>query len=127
LTGQNVSIIGQPATTANVFDQLALDRRQAGVLYLGTDQGLFRSVNGGKSWAAVSLPVKNAALRVSSVAVSPNDSNLIFVAVGSTLFKSRNGGVTWETKVLGTGAEVKRLLIDPQASNFIYIGIGNPR
>jgi photosystem II stability/assembly factor-like uncharacterized protein len=127
LTGQSVSIIGQPATTANQFDQLGLDRRQAGVLYLATDEGLFRSVNNGKSWATVALPLKNSALRVSSVAVSPNDSNVVFVAVGSTIFKSHNGGVTWETKVLTTGAEIKKILIDPQSSNFVYIGVGNPR
>jgi len=123
----SVDAIGQSAGTVSKFDHLALDKRQPGVLYLGTDQGLFRSVNNGAFWSILPLPVKNTALRVTSVAVSPDNSNNLLVAVGNTVFKSINGGVTWESKVLNTGAEIKQIIINPQSTNIMYLGIGNSR
>ena len=123
----SVDVIGQSAGTVSKFDYLALDKRQPGVLYLGTDQGLFRSVNNGAFWSILPLPVKNTALRVTSVAVNPGNSNDVLVAVGNTVFKSTNGGVTWETKVLNTQAEIKQIIINPQSTNIMYLGIGNPR
>ncbi len=127
LVNLSVDALGQSAGVVSKFDYLALDKRQSGVLYLGTDQGLYRSVNNGASWAALPLPVKNASLRVTSVAVNPGNSNNLVVAVGNTVFKSVNGGVTWETKVLNTGAEIKQIIINPQSANILYLGIGNPR
>lgn len=123
----SLDIIGQSAGVVSKFDYLALDKRQPGVLYLGTDQGLYRSVNNGAFWSSMPLPVKNTALRVTTAAVNPGNSNQMLVAVGNTIFKSVNGGVTWETKVLNTGAEIKQIIINPQSTNIMYLGIGNPR
>lgn len=127
LTSISFSPSTQPNTSVSQFNYLALDKRQSQVLYLGTDQGLLRSVNNGASWSHLSLPSRNAILQVSTVAVSPGNSNTIIAAVGSTLFKSVNGGVTWQTKSLPTGAEVRQILIDPKNFNIIYAGLGNPR
>src|SRR3989338_823757 len=126
LTAQSLSSSTSVQASVSQFDGLALDRKQPQVLYLATDQGLFRSVNDAKTWSFLSLPLKNASLRVSSAAVNPNNSNNLFVAVGSTIFQSSNGGVTWETKILPTRAEVKRIVIDPQTSNELYLGLSNP-
>jgi len=131
ITSSLTSIVFNPNQVSTVrvsqFNYLALDKKQAQVLYLGTDKGLLRSVNNGASWSSLSLPSKNVSLKVSSVAISPDNSNTIFTAVGSTLFKSINGGVTWQTKSLPTGAEVRQILIDPKSNNIIYIGAANPR
>ncbi len=124
LSGSSFSSANQAPTSVTVFYDLALDRRQTGVLYLGTEQGLFRSVDDGNSWAFLSFPVKNASLRASAVAVDPNNSNSLFAAVSSTIFKSSNGGVTWETKILPTAAVVRSILINPQTNNVIYLGLG---
>jgi len=127
LTTEALSSAGQSPVSVSVFDDLALDKRQGGVVYLGTDQGLFRTVNDGVSWAFVSLPVKNASLRISAVGVDPRNSNNIFVGIGSTLFKSTNGGVTWQTKVLQKNTEVRVILIDQLNPSVIYLGMGVTR
>lgn len=127
LSSDSISNAGQAPSSVTAFYDLALDQKQFGVLYLGSEQGLIRSVNDGGTWSFVSLPVKNASLRVSSVAVNPNNSNNIFVAVGSTVFKSLNGGLTWETRVLQTGSEVRTILINPQTNNVLYLGLGARR
>lgn len=124
LSSDTLNSSNQSPASVTIFYDLVLDQRQPGVLYLGTQQGLFRSVNDGSSWSFMGLPVKNSSLRVSAVAVNPNNSNNIFAAVSSTIFKSVNGGVTWESRVLPTGAGIRSILINPQANNTIYLGMG---
>lgn len=123
-TTDNLGSRNRTSVSAGAFYDLALDKRQSGVLYLGTDQGLFRTVNDGASWAFLSLPVRSSSTRVHAVAVNPSNSNNLFVAVSSTIFKSLNGGVSWETKVLPTNAGIRSILVDPQSNNNIYAGMG---
>lgn len=127
LANTSLSAVQQSQGSVVNFIQLALDQRQSGVLYLGTAQGLYRSVNNGDFWSVLPLPVRNTALKVTSIAVNPINSNNVIAAVGNTVFKSTNGGVTWETKILSTGAEIKEILINPKTTNVIYLGVGNPR
>ena len=125
LTRDSLSVPGQIIISVSQFANLALDERQLGVVYLGTDQGLFRSVNDGANWSQLALPVKNSALLVSSVAVNPSNSNNLYAAIGSTVFKSINGGVSWQTKVLPTNAVIRVIKINPQSQNIIYLGMNS--
>jgi len=127
LTNLGIGSAVQQGASISKFNHLALDKRQAQVLYLGTDQGLLRSVNNGANWSPLSLPSRNASLKVSSVAINPTNSNIIFATIGGTVLKSINGGITWQTKSLPTGAEVRQILIDPTSTNNIYLGVANPR
>ncbi|HEV8601339.1 MAG TPA: hypothetical protein VGQ87_01935 [Patescibacteria group bacterium] len=113
--------------TVSVFYDLALDQRQSGVIYLAAEEGLIRSVNDGTSWSAINLPVKNASLRVSSVAVSPTNSNNLFVSIGSTVFKTLNGGITWETKELRSEQAIRLIMIDSVSPNVVYLGLGEKK
>ncbi|MBX4191532.1 MAG: hypothetical protein KW804_01905, partial [Candidatus Doudnabacteria bacterium] len=81
LTQDTINSLNKNAISITAFYELALDIRQNGVIYLGTEQGLFRSVNDGKDWAFMSMPVRNAALRVSAISVNPQNSNNLFVSV----------------------------------------------
>jgi len=109
------------------FVDLALDKQQAGMLYLGTQQGLFKSTDDGANWSLLGLPIKDSGLRVTAVKVNPSNSHNVFAAVGTTLFKSVNGGLTWQTKVLGIGVGARAILIDPQSNNLIYLGMAQIR
>ncbi len=112
---------------ASLFHDFALDRRQAGVIYLAAEEGLYRSVNDGAAWNILNLPVKDTALKISAVAVNPSNSNNIFVSIGFTVFKSLNGALTWETKELRTEQTVRTILIDPSSANVVYLGLGDKK
>ncbi len=127
LTSTSLNASSRVITSVTGFYDLGLDRKQSGVLYLGTEQGLFRSVDDGQNWSFMQLPVKNNALRVSSIAINPDNSNQIFAGIGSAIFKSTNGGVTWQTKVLPTNSEIRTLIINPVSNNIIYAGLSAPR
>lgn len=72
---------------------LAVDPRDPDALYVGTsDEGLFKSEDGGRSWEGLSGV---AHPRVTSVAVSPTGGALYAGTEPSTLFVSRDGGESW--------------------------------
>ena len=72
---------------------LAVDSEDPDVVYVGTsDDGLFKSSDGGRSWerlTGVSHP------RVTAVALSPIDGALYAGTEPSSVFVSRDGGGSW--------------------------------
>lgn len=108
---------------SRTFYNAAFDPALPSVIFLATSQGLLRTVDSGRTWVIMSIPVTNSALNISAVAVNPTDSNNILIAVGSTMFKSTNGGISWETKKLPTEQRVKQILFNPIEPNNIYLGL----
>ena len=72
---------------------LAVDPDDPDTLYVGTsDEGLFKSTAGGRSWDRLS-GIEHP--RVTAVAVSPADGALYAGTEPSALFVSRDGGASW--------------------------------
>jgi photosystem II stability/assembly factor-like uncharacterized protein len=72
---------------------LALDPRDPDTLYVGTsDEGIFKSVDGGATWENLS-GIEHP--RVTAVAVSPTDGAVYAGTEPSALFVSRDGGTSW--------------------------------
>ena len=72
---------------------LAVDPTDPKTLFVGTtDEGLFKSVNGGGSWDELS-GIEHP--RVTAVAVSPKDGTVYVGTEPSALFVSRDGGDNW--------------------------------
>jgi photosystem II stability/assembly factor-like uncharacterized protein len=73
---------------------LASDPRRPEVLYLGSEQGVFRSLDGAGSWAQ--LPGPLAGLQVWSLWLAPARPDMVLVGTcPSRLFRSDDGGRTW--------------------------------
>ncbi len=72
---------------------LAVGPGDPDVVYAGTsDEGLFKSQDGGRSWERLSGIVHP---RVTAVAISPSDGVLYAGTEPSSLFVSRDGGGSW--------------------------------
>jgi len=70
-----------PAASANVIVQ---DRRNAGLLFLGTDHGLFASIDGGNRW--VRMKSNMPAVPVRDLVIHPRENDLVVATHGRGLY-----------------------------------------
>jgi hypothetical protein len=83
---------GIPAPTATFTPAIAADRRQAGHLVVGSEEGLFRTTSGASSWA----PVGPRDVAIRDVAQSSADPALWLAGTEADgVLRSRDGGKTW--------------------------------
>ena len=104
--------------------QLAIDPRNTGTLYAGTNAaGIYRSANGGATWAlaAQGLPAQGA---IAALAVDPANSRTLYAATRVGVYKSVNGGGSWSSEGPPTAAPSTSLALDPLARDTIYAGTG---
>ncbi|MDH4059146.1 MAG: glycoside hydrolase, partial [Cyclobacteriaceae bacterium] len=135
--GRTWNPIFDQAPTGSVGD-IAVSPSHPNVIYVGTGEGLhrpdlsvgdgiFKSVNGGKSWTHIGL---GDVQQIARVIVHPTNSEIVYVAglghpYGANemrgVFRSRDGGVNWE-KVLyinhNTGAI--QVELDPVNPDIVY-------
>jgi photosystem II stability/assembly factor-like uncharacterized protein len=95
-------------------NRLAFDSGDPSIAYAATDNGLFRSTDGGKTWAA---PPDLLGTRVLDVAVANNDPRKVFASTVAGLYKSDDRGVTW--RVAHTTASYK-VTVSPANANVVY-------
>jgi photosystem II stability/assembly factor-like uncharacterized protein len=83
---------GIPEPQSTFTQTLAMDRRHAGHLIAGTEEGLFRTTNGALEWA----PVGPRGVAIRDVVQSPVDPELwIAGSEEQGVLVSRDGGLNW--------------------------------
>ena len=101
---------------------LAIDPINANVVYAGSLGGLAKTTDGGVTWRYLSDAWTSQS--VSSIAVSPNASNVVYVGTGREgsgsgsyevgLYRSPDGGTTWHLlNAPFTGTYIRSIAIDP--------------
>ena len=76
---------------------------QSGVVFVGTDQGLFRSTDAGRTWQKFGRGLPYSPMH--EIAVSPEDPQHIFVAGNEGIFHSTDGGNLYARLGNGAGPE----------------------
>lgn len=71
-------------------------------IYAGTSNSLFRTINGGTNWTAMTMPGSSTNM----ITIHPTDPNIIYAvrqnySAGAKVYKSINGGATW-TNISGS-------------------------
>lgn len=108
---------------ANQVESLALDYRNPNILYTSSRYGVLRSVNGGEEWEPLDLIFPEKSLLISSVAVDPNNSDVLYCGDGSYFYKSEDRGKTWKMIKVPTGKKIIDIEINPDNSEEIYLGV----
>lgn len=91
-------------------------------IFVGTDHGLYRSDDYGKSWQELKEGLFNQDIR--SLAVNPEDPKIIFAGTSKGIFKSENSGDQWtdwfeESTGLGN-IFINDLLVDPTHPETVF-------
>ncbi len=107
-----------------------------GLIYAGAALGgVFKSVDGGVSWEAVSDDVPS--LSVGDLAVDPDNPNILYFGTGEAnssgdsyagtgLYRTMDGGGTWQHLGLENTRHIGRIVIDPTDNTTIFVaGMGS--
>ncbi len=133
---------GQPIASIGA---IAVAPSNSGILYVGSGEadmrsdisygnGVYKSVDGGKTWAAIGLADSR---QIGRILVDPRDPDLIFVAAlghgygpnpERGVFRSKDGGKSWK-KVLDKGDDTGAidLAFDPKDSKTILASLWQTR
>ncbi len=109
--------------SAGSYSQFAVTSGNPNIIYVTSESGLFKTVNGGAQWQRVPVPVKNDEVAFRAVATAPSNDSIVYTAAGTTVYKSDDGAQTFQTQgVVGAGF-VNYILVHPTFSQIAYSGI----
>lgn len=99
----------------------AIEFTAAGTVYIGTQDSVWRSDDGGLTWVAANLDI-GPNDQVLTVAVAPSDASVVWVGIGAGLgaqkvnvMRSTDGGTTWtnRTPPFGGGLTSRAIAVAP--------------
>ncbi|MDD5528120.1 MAG: hypothetical protein PHO56_04070 [Patescibacteria group bacterium] len=94
-----------------------------GLLFAATAYGLLKSADAGDTWTRIKLVTPEQQASINSLAVSPKDPREIYYVTNTTFYSSADGGASWRTKKLPSTRAGQRLLIKPDETNVIFMGM----
>jgi len=110
--------------TGNTINALATGSKTDTVL-TGTLEGLYRSDDRGMHWRKIFRGVGGREGTVISIAVHPQNSEMIFIGTGSGVYWTENNGKDWNRgRNMPSGASVASLSIDSTGPDTLYAATG---
>lgn len=88
--GQTWQLTSQSAPFSTVQD-VKIDPQDASVVYVGANERVYRSTNGGGTWQELFFTDAN----IHQIRIHPTNSQQLFCATSNELYKSEDGGMTW--------------------------------
>ncbi len=100
---------------------LAVDPENADIVYAASDQGIFKTANGGKSWQKLPLPTMTESTY--AVAVDPWNSDHLLASIDREgLYASSDGGRNWLNVSAGmeSNGSISDIVFDPQRPEVVF-------
>lgn len=93
------------------------------VVLIATEYGLVSSDDFGETWTALNLVTSPGEVNIRAVGMDHENPSVIYYAANGTFYRSSDGGNTWDTERLATSRTVRAMLVDPEDSSILYIGV----
>ena len=116
-----------------IVKSLLADAGRPGVVYAGTDAGLYRSDDGGGRWRLLETPM--AGSMVWSMALDPADPAVMFAGTGTPskpgIYRTPDGGKSWEHLAVEIAPECPNvgtprptgIAVDPTDARQVWVGL----
>ena len=100
---------------------IALDSNNPGIIYAATEEGLYKTLDRGKSWESSGAGLIK---EVNFIYIDRSNPDVIYAAAKNGLFRSRDSGMSWQRIFLGKDALERdvtsiELIFAPPKSIFI--------
>lgn len=102
---------------------IAVDPKNSGVLFIGTDSGVWKGTNFGAKWEEVNMLESSKKFPVRAIAINPQNSNEIIYSNSGVIYRSVDNGASWLTFQLNTEKTVDIIEYNPVSPNIIYAGL----
>ena len=99
-----------------VVREVVIDPGDPSVLYVPTERGVYKSVDGGATWHRANLGMTDTS--VTTVVVDPVTPSTVYAITSAGLMKSLDGGATWTTSPEVNGDS--SLAIAPSSPSTLY-------
>ncbi len=106
----------------SVFSVVA-DPSLAGVIYVGLENGISKSVNFGENWTNLNTIGSSRNFPVRALAINPKNSKEIMYVAGKAIYKSIDNGEQWSTFQLDATKEVSQVVYNKNIPSIIYAGL----
>ena len=113
--------------TGVLSDSIAVDPENPQTVYLGLDEDLYKSADGGSNWSPIlqqlpaGAPYPGLGLVPTSIAIDPTNSQVLYLGTqGNGIYKSTDGGHTWISAWAGASRFVRMLAIDPVNTKILF-------
>jgi photosystem II stability/assembly factor-like uncharacterized protein len=132
---------GGPQESRHGFKDIAYAPSDPGIIYAGMRKGrrsiggdflpkpsfgMYKSIDGGKTWSAINAGLSTSFLNINAIAVHPANPDIVYIGTWRDgVFRTTDGGGRWEPKSNGlVSSDIRSLAIDPQNPSVIYAGLG---
>jgi photosystem II stability/assembly factor-like uncharacterized protein len=108
---------------SNINAHITFAKSNPIILYMTSNYGLLKSIDGGDSWQQITTLVPPNTIPLRTVGIDPENENRIYFTVNNLLHKSEDGGKTWRTiETIQTSRLIRTLLVHPTKTGRLYIG-----
>jgi photosystem II stability/assembly factor-like uncharacterized protein len=121
---QGFNKLGSLIFVTLLFLPSQLARANPMTIYAATNNGVFKTTDGGANWTQTDSGLGAMASEVFSLAIDPSNPATLYAGTrGGGIFKSTNGGQTWAPANNGLIDDIiLSIAIDPTNPNTIYCG-----
>lgn len=96
------------------------------MIYMSTDYGIFSSVDNGATWSPLTLITAKGEVKITAMAVSKKNPNVLVYGTSSTFYRSTNGGQAWTTTDLPTSRTPSAVLFTGDSETNMLLGVLAP-
>lgn len=97
--------------------------QNSGVVIASSQYGLTRSTDFGATWEAIQLLTSPGQVAIRAVGIDIENPTTIYYAANATFYRTTDGGTTWDTEKFSSSRVPRVLLVDPEDSSVLYIGV----
>lgn len=119
---EGVRVVQPDFDFGDVFS-IAVDPKKKGTVYVGSNEGLFRSEDGGNKWQEIPTLEGPSEIPIRTLAIGNNDSQIIYFGARGVFYRSFNAGKSWQPMEFRTSYAMEDLELEPGNDKVIYLGL----